>query len=112
MARYALSVLIVAILISAPLAAETWTNTPIVDTMCLSKVKDTPDAHPKSCLMSCAASGFGILTSTGDYLKFDDAGNQKAQAALKQTDKKDHLRVTVDGDREGDTIKVESVRVD
>jgi len=112
MARYALSILIVAILISAPLAAETWQNVPIVDTMCLSKVKDNPDAHPTSCLMSCASSGYGILTSKGDYLKFNDEGNQKALAALKQTDKKDHVRVTVDGDRQGDTIKVKSVSVD
>jgi len=112
MARYALSVVVIAILISAPLAAETWKNVPIVDAMCLSKVKDDPDAHTKSCLMSCAASGFGILTSEGDYLKFDEEGNQKAQAALKQTDKKDHLRVTVEGDREGDNLKVKTISMD
>ena len=40
-------------LAAAPLAAETWTNVPVIDTLCLSKVKDDPDKRP--CPAPCSA---------------------------------------------------------
>jgi len=43
--------------------------------------------------------------------KFDPDGNAKVLAALKASDKKDHLRVNVSGDVPGDTIKVTSVKL-
>lgn len=97
---------------ATPLLAATWEHVPLIDTMCLAKVKDNPDSHPRSCLMSCAKSGFGVLTQDGTYLKFDDSGNQKAEAALKASDKSDHIRATVTGERKGDTLKVESLKLD
>ena len=90
-------------------AAETWTNVPIVDTLCASKVKADPDAHTRACALQCEKGGYGIVTQDGTYLKFDSAGNAKAAAALKASKKTDHLRVTVTGDREGDNIKVSSL---
>ena len=65
-----------------------------------------------SCALQCAKSGFGIVTADGNYLKFDDAGNSQVLAALKATKKADHLRVSVTGDRAGDTIKVSAVRIE
>lgn len=112
MRNFAVSTLVVLTCFCVLAAADTWKNVPIVDTMCLSKVKDNPDAHPKKCLLSCASSGYGLLTSDGTYLKFDDTGNTKAIAALKATDKADHIRVTVTGERQGDQIKVENLTVD
>ncbi|MFB3905275.1 MAG: hypothetical protein ACE15E_17630 [Acidobacteriota bacterium] len=97
---------------ATPLLADSWENVPLIDTMCLSKVKDDPDSHTRSCLMSCAKSGFGVLTQDGTYLKLDEAGNQKAEAALKASDKSDHIRVTVTGERQGDTLKVQSLKLD
>jgi hypothetical protein len=93
-------------------AAETWKNVSVIDTQCLSRVKDKPDEHATKCALQCAKSGYGFLTADGTYLKFDPAGNEKALAALKATKKTDHLRATVAGDRDGDTIKVTSLSLD
>jgi len=93
-------------------APETWKNVPLIDTKCEPKVKADPDAHPRSCALMCAPSGYGILTADGTYLKFDNAGNQKALAALKASKKTDHIRATVTGEREGDTIKVQTLSLD
>jgi hypothetical protein len=96
------------------LAAEetTWTNAPVVDTMCIAKVKANPDAHTRSCALQCAKSGYGLITTDGTYLKFDGPGSEKTVAALKATTKADHLRATVKGTKEGDTIKVTSIVLD
>ena len=101
---------------SLPLAVAaeetTWSNVPVVDTMCIGKVKANPDAHKRSCALQCSKSGYGLITSDGTYLKFDEAGNEKTVAALKASKKEDHVRATVKGTREGDTIKVDSVTLD
>jgi hypothetical protein len=52
------------------------------------------------------------MTADGKYIKFDEAGNAKALAALKDTAKKDDLKATVSGTMDGDTLKVDSVKVD
>lgn len=109
-----LALLFAIIMLAAPLAAfaETWENAPLIDHNCLQKMKDHPDEHPTSCLIQCADSGYGILVNEGTWLKFDKAGNTKALAALKATERKDHIRVTVTGERKGDTITVESLKLD
>ncbi len=108
--------LLATVLAAVPLVAraEIWKNVSLVDTMCASKeqVKKNPDAHPTSCALKCAKSGFGIFDADGKYLKFDEAGNDQAIAALKSTKETDHLRVTVDGELKGDTIAVKSVTLD
>jgi hypothetical protein len=93
-------------------AAESWTNVSLIDTMCSTKAKDKPDEHTKACALQCVKSGFGILAADGTFLRFDDAGNAKVVTALKATTKADHLRVSVTGERQGETIKVSSVRID
>jgi hypothetical protein len=95
-------------------AAEetTWSNVPVVDSMCLGKVKANPDAHKRTCLLQCSKSGYGLVTQDGTYLKFDEAGNEKTMAALKASKKEDHVRATVKGTKEGDTIKVDSITLD
>jgi hypothetical protein len=91
--------------------AASWDKAPLVDHMCLEKVKADPDKHATSCLIKCAGSGYGILTGDGQWLKLDQAGNDKALAALKATKKKDHIRVNVTGERKGDTIEVATLAV-
>jgi hypothetical protein len=107
--------LLAAVLVAVPLAAraEIWKNASLLDTMCSAKeqVAKNPDAHPTSCALQCAKSGYGIVVD-GKYLKFDKAGNDQVLAALKSTKKTDHLHVTVDGDLKGDTIAVKSVMLD
>jgi hypothetical protein len=92
-------------------AAETYTNVPVVDVNCSSKVAADPDSHPRACALKCAASGFGIVTKDKQFLKLDAAGNAKIVEALKASDKKDHLRVDVSGDVQGDTLKVTSIKL-
>ena len=109
------ALLLAAILAVVPLAAsaETWKNASLLDTMCASKEKmaKDPDSHPASCAIQCAKSGYGIMVD-GKYLKFDARGNEQVAQELKSTKKTDHLRVTVDGERQGDTIAVKSVKLD
>jgi hypothetical protein len=112
MAKITVITAILLIALSSIAAAETWTNVSLVDANCAAKVKADPDKHTTQCALHCADSGMGILTSDGSFLKFDAAGNQKAIAALKATKKTDHLRATVTGDRNGDNIKVQSLKLD
>ena len=101
------------VLSSAPLlcAGETWENVSLVDMNCSAKVKDNPDAHTRNCALQCSKSGFGIVTADGTFLKLDSKGNQDAISALKASQASDHLRATVTGDRDGDTIKVKSLKL-
>jgi hypothetical protein len=89
--------------------AENYQNVPLMDTNCSRRAAANPDAHTRDCALKCAGSGFGIVTKDQRFLKFDAAGNAKIAEALKASDKKDHLRVNVSGDVQGDTIKVDSI---
>lgn len=92
-------------------AAETFNGVSVVDSNCSKKVADDPDGHSRACALKCEASGYGIITSDKKFLKFDAAGNKDILAALKASDKKDHLRADVTGEVEGDTLKVTSVKL-
>jgi hypothetical protein len=100
-------------LLALPLvaSAETFNNVSVVDVNCSKKVAATADAHTRDCALKCAESGFAIVTSDKKIIKFDAEGNKQVEAALKASDKKDHLRVDVTGDVDGDTIKVTSVKL-
>jgi hypothetical protein len=91
--------------------AETYKDVPVVDVNCSKKVAADPDSHPRACALKCEGSGFGIVTKDQQFLKFDAAGNATIVEALKASDKKDHLRVDVSGDVQGDTLKVTSVKL-
>ena len=92
-------------------AVETYKDVPVVDVNCSTKVAADPDSHTRACALKCAASGFGIVTKDKQFLKFDAEGNTKIADALKASDKKDHLRVDVSGDVQGDTLKVTSIKL-
>ena len=99
-------------LFAVPMMAETWKSAAVVDKMCAAKAKADPDRHTRACALQCKGSGYGVVTEKGEFLALDDEGNKKMTAALQSTDKKDHLRATVKGTRDGDTIKVEDVSLD
>ena len=92
--------------------ASTWSNVALVDKQCSRKVADNPDAHTRQCALGCSGSGYGIVTSDGKFLKFDKTGDEQAMSLLKQTDKKDHLRVTVNGEEKDGIVNVKSVKLD
>lgn len=100
-------------LMAAPALAATqnFNNVSVIDVSCSKKAAADADAHTRTCALQCQKSGFGILTADKKFLKFDEAGNEKILAELKATDKKDHLRVNVSGDVNGDTLKVASVKL-
>ena len=110
MRRIASSVVLMGLCASPALAfAESYQNAPLMDVNCSRKAAANPDAHTRDCALQCAGSGFGIVTKDQHFLKFDAAGNAKIVEALKASSKKDHLRVNVNGDVQGDTLKVASV---
>lgn len=92
-------------------AVENYKDVPVVDVNCSKKAAADPDSHPRACALKCAASGFGIVTKDKQFLKFDAEGNAKVVEALKASEKKDHLRVDVSGDVQGDTLKVTSIKL-
>jgi hypothetical protein len=94
-------------MLSVAAFAETMTGT-LVDVMC--KDKDIA-GHTKQCALGCAKSGFGLVTSEGKFIKFDEAGNAKALAALKATDKEKDLKAKVDGSMDGDVLQVTSIQI-
>ena len=95
--------------LSAFATEQTWKNVPLIDVNCSTKAKADSDAHTRGCALQCQRSGFGILAPDGTFLKFDAQGDRTALEALQKTKKTDHLRVTVTGDRDGNTIKVKSL---
>jgi hypothetical protein len=92
-------------------ANEAFNNVSVIDVSCSKKAAADADAHTRTCALQCQKSGFGILTADKKFLKFDADGNAKILEELKASDKKDHLRVNVSGDVQGDTLKVASVKL-
>jgi len=88
-------------------AAESWTGT-VVDVMC--KGKDLAN-HTTKCAVSCAKGGYGLVLPDGKFVKFDEAGNAKALAALKATTKEKDVKAKVTGSLDGEVIKVEAVQI-
>jgi hypothetical protein len=72
-------------------------------------------AHTRECALmpECQKSGYGVFTYDNKYLAFDEAGNQKAVALLKNTKKEDDLRIEVTGqiDAKNNLIKVASIKL-
>jgi len=91
--------------------AEDYKDVPVVDVNCSKKVAADPGSHQRACALKCAASGFGIVTKDKQFLKFDAEGNKRIVEALKASEKKDHLRVDVSGEAQGDTLKVTSIKL-
>ena len=93
--------------ITCSVFAGTWSG-PVVDVMC--KGKDLA-SHTKECALGCSKSGYGLVTSDGKFLKFDEKGNAKALAAIKKSTKEIDLKATVTGNMNGDVISVDTIQV-
>ncbi len=87
--------------------AETWSGT-VVDTMC--KGKDVA-SHTRQCALTCSKGGFGLVTSDGKFVKFDEGGNAKALAALKASAKDKDLQASITGTLEDGVIQVDSIEL-
>ena len=104
--------ILAALLVTVPIAswAASWENVPLVDHNCSAKEKANPDDHTTACLLQCSKSGYGILDH-GAWIRFDKTGNDKALSALKATNKKDHVRVNVTGEKKGSVIYVSALTI-
>jgi hypothetical protein len=100
------------LMFSISAVANTWNNVALIDKNCSRKAAADPDSHTRDCALKCASTGFGIISSDGKFLKFDSAGDKQALDLLKSSDKKDHLRVTVDGEEKDGAIAVKSIKMD
>ena len=83
----------------------------LMDSACAAKMKDKAASHKTKCAVGCSKGGYGIVTSDGKFVKFDETGNAKALEALKATSKDQELTAKVTGTMDGDMIKVESVMI-
>ena len=86
--------------------------------MCATKIvadqdQNAAQGHTRECALmpDCVKAGYGVCTADGKYLTFDQAGNQKAEQALKASKKKDNVKVRVTGDQSGDTLKVTAIKI-
>ncbi|HTS30024.1 MAG TPA: hypothetical protein VMH81_29335 [Bryobacteraceae bacterium] len=86
-------------------AAESYSGT-VVDVMCRSK---DLASHTRECAVTCAKSGFGLVTAEGKFLKFDETGNARTLAILKKATKDKDLKAKISGTLDGDVLKVESI---
>lgn len=92
-------------MLPATLAAETFNGT-VVDVMC--KTKDLA-SHTRSCSISCAKGGYGLVMPDGKFLKFNESGNAKTLALLKASTKDKDLKAKVTGTLDGDVIQVQTL---
>jgi len=71
------------------------------------------EAHTRECALmpQCQKSGYGVYTDGNKFLKFDEAGNRKALAAIKASTRLDDLEVEVTGEVKDDTIRVTSLKI-
>jgi len=88
-------------------AAADFTGT-VVDVMC--RGKDLA-GHTRECAVTCAKSGFGLVTADGKFLKFDEGGNAKTLAVLKKATKEKDLKAKVSGTADGEVLRVQSIEL-
>lgn len=71
------------------------------------------EAHTKEELLKPEneRSGYGVYTSDNKFLKFDQAGNRKALAAIKASTRLDDFEVEIEGEIKDDMIKVLTLRI-
>jgi len=73
----------------------------LIDAACGKRLAESPAeamSHQVSCSLKeeCSKNGFGVIVD-GRFFKFDKMGNKLATIILKNTDKKEGVRVRVDG---------------
>ncbi len=90
----------------------------VVDVMCAAEhTKDKPEdatkfaaEHTKECALmeECVKSGYGIFAN-GQWFPFDAKGNELAKALFEKTQKKDRIKMTVEGMKHDGKILVQKL---
>jgi hypothetical protein len=63
------------------------------------------------CEITAQTSMFGVATDDGRYFKLDVSGNAKAREALAEKKKTGSVMVDVDGQLDGEMIKVTAIKI-
>jgi hypothetical protein len=64
------------------------------------------------CEVSEGTKAFGLIASDGKYYRFDNGGNSKAAAAVRQaSEKSGALNASVAGTLNGEVLKVDSIQI-
>ena len=102
-----LAIAMLVLAIAVPMAAAEWKDAALMDAGCAGREHNLshPDDHSRSCALKCGDAGYGIVVD-GKFIKFDEKGDALAAEALKNSDKKDHLRANVTGELKEDVIEV------
>ena len=118
MARRILGLGMVLLLAGAALAANTRgakLTGYLIDNACSARANSDGGAekvknHTVKCALmpNCEKSGYAIYAD-GKLYKLDDAGNKKAVELYKSTKAERGLQVSIEGDVEGDSVKVKSM---
>jgi len=111
MKKIVLATLLLAL--ALPLSAATWKGVALMDAGCATHKEktDEPDSHTKTCAMRCGSkTGYGAVVD-GKFIKFDKKGDELTEAALKKTDKSDHLRADVTGEMKDGKIEVSAIEI-
>ena len=106
-----MAMLVIAVLamgIIAAAADDSTVNGILIDRSCGAKPERAAN-HSKSCTEKCAGSGLGVVAE-GKFMAFDEKGNQLGAELLKSTKQTKGVKVTVKGTREGDLLKVSSLK--
>ena len=90
----------------------------VVDVKCAAEhAKGKPEdvmkfaaAHTRECALeeACVKSGYGIFAD-GQWFPFDAKGNELAKAMFEKTQKKDRIKVTVEGTKSEGKIFVQKL---
>jgi hypothetical protein len=69
--------------------------------------------HTRACLLMpvCVQSGYALLTSDNQVIRFDGKGNQQAYKLILATHQDKNWRIRVRGERAGDEVKVSSIEL-
>src|SRR3954454_20849626 len=94
-------------LLAIPALAADFSGT-VVDVMC--RGKDL-SSHTRECAITCAKSGYALVTADGKFLKFDESGNARTLAVLKKAAREKDLKAKVTGSLDGDLLKVQSIEL-
>jgi hypothetical protein len=90
----------------------------LVDVACSIEQKDDLNymrsSHSKGCFQmpACEKSGYAILTSDDQVIRFDPSGNEIAKKLIQSSNKDKDWRITVNGKLNGDLLAVSKIELE
>jgi|GEM_PF-1353082 len=111
MKKFVLATLVLAL--ALPLGAATWKDVSLMDAGCATHKEkmDKPEEHTKACAMRCGEKGgYGAIVD-GKFIKFDAKGDELTTAALKKSEKTDHLKADITGELKDGKLEVSAIEI-